>query len=182
MSFVYTRDGTPYGFGWMSVNEMRSALSKYLRAFAICETFTELQSAHEMPFRVFFARQHFFCIIRCSDGLYYFDSLGPTHLRTLLGYSPPTSNETIYQKPNTSTCGLFCCLVAAIYSTLLPLGCTTSQLQKQIDYYLTSDVDVNEFNIVLFAATEQIGEEFDTTCSRYPWTQRLMALTMKLHR
>ena len=181
MSFVYARDGSPYGFGWMSVNEMSSALSKYLKSFAICESFTEMQFAHNEGFRVMFSRHHYVCVIRCSDGLYYFDSLGPDHLRSFLGYSPPTSNDKVYQKSDTSTCGLFCCLVAALYSTFLPMGTTASQLQGKIDYYLSKDTDVNEFNIVLFAATQQIGEEFDPNSSRYPWTKRFVELSLQLN-
>jgi hypothetical protein len=179
MSFAYARDGMPYGFGWMSTNEMRRAIMKYLKHFAICESYTELQTHREDSFRVLFVRNHFICIIRCSDGLYYFDSLGPNHLRTILSYDPPHKNDIAYQQIDSATCGAFVCLIAAIYSTFENGKCTIAELQSKVDNLLCPDVIVNEFNIIVFVASQGIGEEF-TSANRYLMTKRVVSFCSTL--
>jgi hypothetical protein len=179
MSIAYADNGLPYGFGWMSTKEMKKAIAKYLKHFAICESYTELQAANVEPFRILFLRKHFICLIRCLNGIYYFDSLGPVHLQSFLGFSPPNHNEIPYQQRDTATCGAFVCLMAAIYSTFAPGECTISNLQKKINHFMSHDVVVNEFNILVFTATQGIGEEFDQD-DRYEKTKHIVTLCENL--
>lgn len=179
MSFTYAKNGLPYGFGWMSTLEMENGLKKYLKRFAICESFTDLQDHSTVPFRVLFMRNHYICIIRCSDCLYYFDSLGPVHLQNLIGFDPPEKNTIAYQQSDSATCGAFVCFVAAVYSAFDNGKCNSSQITSRLNYFLTPDVIENEFNIVVFVASQGIGEEFATN-NRYQTTKRIVTLCASL--
>lgn len=178
MSFHYASDGAAYGFGWMSIDELIRALGKYLKSYVICETYTELQSARSVPFRVLFLRNHYIAIISCSDGLLYFDSLGADHLQRLIGFEPPHCNYLAYQAAEATTCGAYVSFVGALYSTF-KRGCTVNTLLNKIDYYLCPDPVINEFNMNIFLASQAIGEEFMND-ERYVRTTRFVNLCNSL--
>lgn len=174
MSLTYSVDGLPYGFGWMSAKEVETSLRKFVKDSAVCLSFTELREQHDKQLRVLFIRNHFIAIINCDDGTFYFDSLGPSHLGTLLGFLPPNLNEVAYQSNQSASCGIFVSFIAAVFATLCKARqCTINKLKRKIETLLSPDTTVNEFNMLVFAATQRIGEEF-TQNIKYTFTSRMV--------
>jgi hypothetical protein len=179
----HNEHGVPFGFGNLSIAEIREAALKIGFPDIITNTIFDAFDSHKP--KILFVKYHYLLFYTTIDKKRcIFDSLGKAHAADLLADHAPIYlsilnyiNEPAYQSVNSDTCGLFALFALFVFSTHNSKFMNCRHFIETLNEYLTPyDFASNEFSMVQFACQKEIGEEYRRSDKKYSKFQKLLKL------